>query len=200
MWTQEEKLLLSTLTSRLRPMFMVASLFALAASAQATVITFGTGGTPGFTGGGSSDGPVNVGGGITLTVTPWSNSFIFDPTLTVDGNGYGVRSGIIDDDQLDGSGWTEAIILTFSSAVQINGVELRNFSGDDDVDLFANGNPWAGGTVVGMVFKIQADDYNSEFRVRSVNFDAVSAVPEPANLLTAGLGLGLLALGRFRRK
>ena len=74
---------------------------------QATVITFGTGGTSGFTGGGSSDGPVNVGGGIALTVTPWSNSFIFDPTLTVDGNGYGVRSGIIDDDQLDGSGWTE---------------------------------------------------------------------------------------------
>jgi len=193
--------LLSTFKSAFRPMFMAASLFALAASAQATIVTFGTGGTSGFTGGGSSDSG-SVGGGITLTATPWASGY-GDESLTVSWDGYGVDSGRHDDAQIDGDGRDEAVILTFSTAVRVNSIGLRGFSGNDDVDLFVDGNSWNGNPVVGTVFTIRADDRNSEFRVRTIDFDAISStspVPEPASLLTAGLGLGLLGFARFRRK
>lgn len=72
---------------------------------QAAVITFGTGGTSGFTS-----------GGIFLTVTPWASGS-GSASLTVSSDGYGANSGHGDDAQIDGDRRDEAIILTFSTAV-----------------------------------------------------------------------------------
>ncbi len=182
---------------------MAASFLTLAVAAQATTITFGTGGTAGFTGGGSSDGPTSVGGGITLTVTPWASGF-GSASLTVNGDGYGVDSGFRDNDQIDGFGRDEGIILTFSSAVHVTNFDLRDFFACcDDADITVNGVP-AGANMTGTVFGIFANESDSDFRVRSVTFSAATAgdaaVPEPASLLTGGLGLALVGLARLRTK
>ena len=84
-------------------MLMVTALLALTMSAQATTIVFGVGGTAGFTDGGDQDGPVDVGGGVTLTATPWASGW-GDEELTVTRKGYGVRSGRHDSGKVDGDG------------------------------------------------------------------------------------------------
>lgn len=177
---------------------ITASLFAMAVSAQATTVVFGNGGTSGFTGGGSQDGPASV-GGVTLTVTPWASG-PGSASLTVSSDGYGVNSGYRDSDQIDGDDRDEGIILTFSQAVTITNVELRGFSACcDDVDYTVDGVSSNGSNMVGTVFKISADERDSDFRVRSIDFN-VSSVPEPATMVTAALGLGLVFLSRFRRQ
>lgn len=130
--------MLSTLTSKLRPTVLAVSLFALAASAQATTVTFGTGGTAGFTNGGNSDGPISV-GGVWLTVTPWTE--YGDSELTASSGGYGVESEADrrDDPQIDGDGPNEAIILTFSSAVSLNSVTTTSLTGGESTLRYGPG-------------------------------------------------------------
>jgi len=194
--------LLSTLTTRsFRPVFVTAALLAFGVSAHATTVTFGTGGTAGFTNGGTSDGPANV-GGVNLTATAWASGGGPTPVLTANSEGYGVDSdgnGNGDSNEVDGQGRDEAVVLTFSAPVTVTNIVLMNFSSNDDSDLIIDGILHSSGIMHGSEFRIRADEDNSDFRVRSITFDvASSAVPEPATLLTGGLGLALVALARRR--
>ena len=191
--------MLSTLKLYLRPMLMVTAILALTMSAQATTIVFGIGGTTGFTDGGDQDGPVDVGGGVTLTATPWASGW-GDKELTVTRKGYGVRSGRHDSGKVDGDGRDEGVILTFSRAVTVWDIELRKFSPWREIASYTvDGSP-AGANMTGRVFGIFAFDDDTDFRVRSVSFTPSSVVPEVGTSLSVAAGIALLGLACFRRK
>ncbi|MBM3797315.1 MAG: PEP-CTERM sorting domain-containing protein [Acidobacteria bacterium] len=178
-----------------RPLFLAACLLISTVGASATTVVFGTGGTAGFTNGGSSDS--GMAGGVMLTATPWANGAGPAPVLTVTSGGYGVDSHFLDQQQIDGLTRNEAVVLTFSAPVLLNGYQLTDFvPGFDDVDILVNGSAGGIGSI-GTVIAFRADGNIDNFRLRSVDF---TAVPEPSSLALAGLGLGLAGLIREHRK
>lgn len=74
---------------------------------------------------------------------------------------------------------------------------------DDDLGGGAN-NPYTfaftGGELVGSIIGFGVDSWHDDFRLQSITFDVVSAVPLPAGGLLILTGLGGLALVRRRRK
>lgn len=145
--------------------------------------------------------------------------FVFGGTVTQTlGGGLGVGgSGLVIDtnNEIDGLGFNDTLILTFSSVVSNVSSLFRaiDLNGSDDWDVFVDDgsgiftrvlddgtiNPFV---ATGLVKRIAylADQNNDDFRVRSVQFDTVTAVPLPAAgwLLLSAFG-GLAALRRRQR-
>lgn len=196
------------------------ALFALlAAPAFSTTITFGTGGTTGFTTGGVNSVVVNNAGGVSgLTLTVMAG--VLSPGncapqcwLTASSAGYGVDNsapagGASDgSSDIDGSGLNDFITLIFSRAVHFNGATFGNFGFSDDGSLYNttsgatlitsfDTNSISGFNVLGTSFRFQATGDNDAYRLRSVTF---VENPEPGTLGLTAVGLiGLLTLGRKR--
>jgi hypothetical protein len=192
------------------------ALFAL--PAFSATITFGTGGTSGFTGGGVNSITVNNAAGVTgLSVIVTAGVLSPDSCssqcwLTTSSAGYGVNnaapSGGASDssDDIDGSGADDFISLVFNQQVRITGATFGSFSSSDDGELY---NTTSGTVLVtafdtnsialnslGTSFRFQATGTNDAYRLRSVTF---VATPEPSTFgLTAAGLMGLWALGRKR--
>ncbi|WP_299648947.1 VPLPA-CTERM sorting domain-containing protein [uncultured Tateyamaria sp.] len=131
----------------------------------------------------------------------------------------------IDNSQIDGRGPDEFALLDFGDlVVEITSVTFSYWDANDtfaygvytDTDIPAtaliyeqdlddgNANPYTysfgAGEVVGSIIGFGADSWRDNFRLQSVSFDVVSAVPLPAGGLLILTGLGGLAMMRRRRK
>ncbi|WP_147114363.1 VPLPA-CTERM sorting domain-containing protein [Tateyamaria sp. syn59] len=131
----------------------------------------------------------------------------------------------IDNTKIDGSGPDEFALMDFGNLI----VEITSvtFSYWDSTDTFAFGvyedtslpaqaliyeedlgegdeNPYtfnfAPGTIVGSIIGFGADSWRDSFRLNSITFDIVGAVPLPAGGLLLLTGLGGLAVMRRRKK
>ncbi|APX14332.1 VPLPA-CTERM sorting domain-containing protein [Tateyamaria omphalii] len=131
----------------------------------------------------------------------------------------------LDNTKIDGSGPDEFALIDFGNLI----VEITSvtFSYWDSTDTFAfgvyedtnlpagaliyeqdlsdgNENPYtfnfAPGQIVGSIIGFGADSWRDSFRLNSISFDIVSAVPLPAGGLLLLTGLGGLAVMRRRKK
>ncbi len=93
----------------------------------------------------------------------------------------------------DGDGYTELTILSDLQSLsdQDSDFDLLNFM-DDNSNLFADPN---GGSLTAVAFSSGV-----VVGTATASLDAVSATPEPATFLMLGLGLGGIALARWRRR
>ncbi len=186
----------------------------LTPAASATVITFGTGGTSGFTAGGSSVTVNDAAGiiGLTVTLTPGTTTTCPACTITTAATGYGVSSTGDTSTNIDGNTLIDTLTISFSQSVTLTGLTFGNWNGTDDVGIY-NGStlvttytaPGNSATVStsGTSFQIRAVDSGDAFTLRSMTFtvDPVST-PEPATFGMMGvalLGLGFGARQRMTR-
>lgn len=148
------------------------------------------------------------------------NSFDNDARVDPDSNGLGVinnfSAGTDNDDDVDGSGWDDFLILSFSQKVQVTSATFGAFGFNDDYRLFydLNGNGSLGNgdfltftkddnpltnfpVVVGDLIGFAATGSNDEWKLKKIS---VAAVPLPAAgwMLLAGIG-GLAAMRRRKK-
>ena len=190
----------------------------VAAQAGLVTVTFGTGGTTGFTSGGG--GPVLVSGPLTLTLTagctpPSTNCS--SPALTASSSGYGVNSVSTDPDPgMDGNGSTDLMTFTFSSPVTLTQILLNEWDSGDggilqnlttattllDTAAFSSATLDLTTNNVGSSFRLTIKDGNDDYWVRSLTFEdgtiPPEEIPEPSTCVL--IGAGLAALGLFRRR
>lgn len=185
----------------------IAALLVGSATAQASSITltFGTGGTSGFTTGtdNSSLGPVAVASGLDLTVSPWSNAnsaAVWDITSSSDG--FGVFNGTCDlsfffcfswdASQADSSSsTTEGLQFDFSAPVTLTNATFGSWNNSDAADIFAGGvlvannfgdnsgsyNPVGGLTNSSFFFQAVDGSSTSQWWLRSLTFDYTAPAP-----------------------
>ena len=186
----------------------IAALLIGSATAQASSITltFGTGGTSGFTSGtdNSSLGPVAVATGLDLTISPWSNANSAAMWyITASSDGFGVFNGTCDlsiiiaclswdSSQADSSSNTsEGLAFSFSAPVTLTNATFGSWNNSDVADIFAGGvlvannfgdnsgsyNPVGG--LANSSFFFQAVDGSSisQWRLRSLTFDYTAPAP-----------------------
>lgn len=141
-------------------------------------ITFGGGGTDGFTAGGSSVGPTPVATGLTLEVRPFSTGGTDDTwTIVAGANGYGVNNGVCllglcDDDDVDGTVFKDGLQFTFSAPVLLTEVVFGKWD-DGDRALVMTGSIFGSFSLV-------------------TSFGHNSGVYTPASLTSSGFFFGAL--------
>lgn len=185
----------------------------LAPAANATTITFGTGGTTGFTGGGTNSVTVNNFGGSTgfnVTVTAGATTACGPTcTITTAATGYGVTSSTTDTSAgIDGTGLLDTLTIAFTNSVRVTAITFGSWDPSDDAGIYNgatlittynNNTPTATLNSVGTSFQIRAVGGNDDFRIQSITF---TEIPEPATLGMAGiamLGLGFAARKKIQR-
>jgi hypothetical protein len=187
----------------------IAALLVGSATAQASSITltFGTGGTSGFTSGtdNSSLGPVAVATGLDLTVSPWSNAnsaAVWD--ITASSAGFGVFNGTCDlsiivcllPDSADAdssSSTSEGLTFSFSAPVTLTNATFGQWGNSDVAAISAggalvtnfgsnSGSYSPGGGLTNSSFFFQAIDNGaraSSWRLSSLRFDYPAPAPPP---------------------
>jgi hypothetical protein len=185
-------------------------------------VTFGSGGTDGFTAGGSSAGPAPVATGLTLEVRPYSTGGTSDTwSLVAGANGYGVNNGmcllgLCDQNDVDGSVFNDALQFTFSLPVTLTQVVFGNwdrwdraaistgsvFGSSSFVTSFGDdsGVYTPGSTLTASEFLFGAlngtfiggDD---DWRIRSLTFDFDAPLPDQAPAVPEPASLVLLGTG-----
>ena len=131
--------------------------------------------------------------------------------LNITASGLGVTStGLDGSDQFDGLGFRDLAILSFDQTVTLRSIDFSFVDGNDDFVLFAGDSVGdltafslqdvmasvSGLDVVASVFAIGAFDFNDNFRISTIEFDA-AAVPLPA---AAPLFIGALMAGGIARR
>jgi hypothetical protein len=197
-----------------------------AAHAASITLTFGVGGTSGFTSGAinSALGPVAVAAGLDVTVSPWAsvNSAAFWGVSAND-EGFGVCSAQLllcfEETHADSSSnTTEGLNFSFTAPVTLTNATFGAWGNNDVADIFAGGvlvsNNFGdntglySGNHTSNNFFFQAVDSNStsSWRLRSLTFDYTApappqplATPEPSSILLLGGGL-IAAARRMRRR
>ncbi|MBI1364604.1 MAG: hypothetical protein GC153_01430 [Alphaproteobacteria bacterium] len=205
---------------------VAAALATLSAAGAACATTFDLSSTAGWT--------VIPGGyqqtvdGITLTVT--AGTFT-DSTITPGGNGahpqiyngYGTGVWTNNDSQhtIDGSGYHEFVMLSFSQNVILDALRFSYFDSLDDFDLFAdtnsdsalehlasdidipnNGYYSLSTTLISSLFGVGADHSSDSFKLKKVYVTAAPEVPLPMALplfLSGAAGLGFAGFARKKR-
>jgi hypothetical protein len=126
--------------------------------------------------------------------------------------GLGVINGVGDAHTIDGSGAAkDMLILTFDRAVKVSSMTFANIDGNDDARIFAGGSLIGSYVLaahpsllplnsIGTVFGIMAPGKNDNFKLRSVNFDAVTLSTIPLPPAAVLLGSGLVGLGALRKR
>ena len=165
-----------------------------------------------FTGSDGTDVTASV-----LSGGDWSGG-----TLQQFGGGLGIcsstrQSGSCrEDHEVDGSQGNEAVRLTFESEVYLNTIYFDYVGSNDDFNYRVDGGSWGYEDIVGpyhgndghytfslpgllgTVFDIAAWYSNDDFKLRGVEYTAVSAVPLPPAVLM--FGAALLGLGWVKRR
>ena len=124
--------------------------------------------------------------------------------------GLGVKSVPGDSRFVDGVDFNDILNLTFSKKVKISSVLFSEVETGDDFGFSIDGGAGSHLAIpllthlytfagqIGKTFGFRADDFNDDFRVKSIT---VSAVPLPPALLLFASGLlGIGLLGRRRNK
>ena len=209
----------------------IAALLVGSATAQASSITltFGTGGTSGFTSGtdNSSLGPVAVASGLDVTVSPWSNAnsaAVWD--ITSSNDGFGVFNGTCDvsfiicwapdSSQADSSSSTsEGLQFNFSAPVTLTNATFGQWGNSDVAAIFAGGalvtnfgtnsgsySPAGGLTNSSFFFQAIDGSGTSSWWLRSLTFDYTPQQPvaTPEPSSILLLGGGLLAAAKRMRR
>ena len=186
--------------------------------ANAATLYFGTGnGTAGT----NSYSFTDIGSGVTAVATPLSNRH--SQTIGQYGSGLGVGTGGSDSNhEVDGSGYLEAIRLTFSEEVTVTSILFGAVGTNDKFayrvdkvagDPFSSNYDIVGGNyndndegyysfalpgIVGTVFDIAALEHYYDFKLRGVEFSRTSVTPLPPAVLM--FGAALAGLGWFKRR
>ncbi len=196
--------------------------FAAQLSATPVTITFGTGGTPGFTTGGPTVGPGTIPGTPALLTVRPGYTGLFGPVLggfvTSDNRGYGVNNGFDLDNDIDGQGRDDFLLFNFDRVVTLTQIVFGDFDSDDGGGIArinsgslsfivppvsAFGSPTldlVGPNRTGSVFGVQAYQGDDSFRVRSLSFDDGVAIPEPGTWTMTLIGFVGIAVGVWSRR
>ncbi len=192
----------------------------IGSAATASTVSLTTGGDA--TGSGSPTGSFSSGGisgsiaagcgytGFDVNCTGGGGAFT-TPTITIGTAGMGVASVNDTNNQLDATNNDEFLTFTFTSAVNLFGIDFSLFGIGDSYDLLINGtlyassqttDPWA--TEIDNVTSFTiASTGTGTFRIGSFDVEAssgASTVPLPATGLLLMGALGGLGLSRRRRK
>lgn len=177
-----------------------------------------------LTGGHGASGPAHVFSvdGIGLTVggkvcrDAGCEGRTYDKDVQHWGNGFGLKSWLLDSHQADGFGWDDMILLTFDTAVRLESLRFSYADGDDHATILRPG-PGGGfltdekvaiggsgvadplGEFEGLSFGVAAVDWNDGWKLAGVDVSAVAPVPLPAAgwMLLAAIG-GLCGAGARR--
>lgn len=205
----------------MNPKILIALLALTAMPALPSTITFGTGGSTGFTSGGTNSVTVNDAGGylgLTLTVTAGvlsPGSCAPQCWLTASNAGYGVDNsapagGATDSStDIDGSGNNDFISLVFNRVVVLSAATFGNFGSTDHGEFYNmtsgavlvsafSSSSLSGLSVHGTSFQFAATGTNDDYRLLSVT---IVPNPEPGTMGMTAVGvIGLLAFGRRRMR